>query len=62
MTRIRQQELHARRKRKVKLSKLRARYAATTSSPEKKAILDKVGKIAPGLDRKEFLQPLEKKS
>jgi hypothetical protein len=48
----RQRELARRRARKVKLQKLRARFAKATDSNTKELILQKVRRISPFLDLK----------
>jgi hypothetical protein len=43
----RSRELRRRRARKVKLKKLRTKFAATTNETEKKAILEKAQRVSP---------------
>lgn len=46
----RTREIARRRQRRVKLKKLRARFAAATSRSEKQAIVEKVQKVSPLVD------------
>lgn len=62
MSRIRQREIHARRARKLKTSKLRARYSEAKSATQKEQVLEKLARISPWLSLEEFAAPLKKKS
>lgn len=57
---IRQNELHARRVRKMKLKKLRAHYAAAKSASEKEKIVRKAGRIAPWVAGDRFIAAAKK--
>lgn len=46
---LRNNEIHARRVRRIKMRKLKERYKAASSASEKEKIMEKVGKIAPWL-------------
>ncbi len=54
MSRIRQREIHARRKRKMKLSKLRTQYASATGVA-KEQILAKVRRVSPAMLEEQFV-------
>lgn len=55
----RRPELRRRRARKAKVAALRARYQATTSKPEKQAIMAKLAKVAPWITEEQFLAPVQ---
>jgi uncharacterized protein DUF6800 len=57
----RRPEIRRRRTRKEKIAKLRRRYAATKSEPDRKKILEKVRRVSPTLAAEDFLKPLERK-
>jgi hypothetical protein len=59
--RIRQTEIHQRRKRRSNLKKLRAKFAAAKDKKEKEKILEKVRRMAPWLSEEEFAGAVEKK-
>jgi len=59
MPRIRQNELHARRVRRLKLRKLRQRYAGVKTAAEKEQVLQRVARMTPWLSAEEFLAPLK---
>jgi hypothetical protein len=54
----RKAELRRRRTRQAKLKLLRKRYAAAKSEADRKAILDKVGRLSPLATTDGFLKPL----
>lgn len=56
---IRRNELHARRVRRRSLKKLRERYAKAKTSADKEKILEKAGRIAPGMSSEQFLAPIK---
>jgi len=53
MSRIRQREIHARRKRQAKLLKLRTQYASTTGVAREQ-ILSKVRRVSPAMTEEQF--------
>ncbi|MBM3227734.1 hypothetical protein FJZ27_02620 [Candidatus Peribacteria bacterium] len=54
MSRIRQREIHARRKRQAKLEKLRAQYASMTGMAREQ-ILSKVRRVSPAMTEEQFV-------
>ncbi|MEK7563354.1 MAG: DUF6800 family protein [Patescibacteria group bacterium] len=60
MSRIRQREIHARRKRKAKLAKLRIHYASATGVA-KEEILAKVRRVSPAMTEDQFVSSAKKK-
>lgn len=60
MSRIRQREIHARRKRKAKLVKFRTQYASATGVT-KEQILAKVRRVSPGVTEEQFVTSAKKK-
>ena len=55
---IRDTELHRRRARRQKLAKLRRRYAAATTEAARRAVVEKVSRVARWLSPEQFLAPL----
>jgi len=49
--------IRIKKKRKRKLAKLRQEYLTTKSQEKKEKILEKASKIAPSLNKEEFLAP-----
>lgn len=60
MSRIRQREIHARRKRQAKLSKLRTQYTSATGVA-KEQILAKVRRVSPAMTEEQFTALAKKK-
>ncbi|OGJ58588.1 hypothetical protein A2881_02315 [Candidatus Peribacteria bacterium RIFCSPHIGHO2_01_FULL_55_13] len=60
MSRIRQREIHARRKRKAKLAKLRTQYASATGVA-REGILAKVRRVSPAMTEDQFVSSAKKK-
>jgi hypothetical protein len=58
----RRPEIRRRRVRKVKISKLRSRYAKAGSDADRQKFFDKAKVLAPQLTREEFTKPLEPKA
>lgn len=57
----RRAEIRRRRARKEKVSRLRRQYTAAASEAERKRILEKARKSAPGFSPEAFLAPIEAK-
>lgn len=57
---IRSKEIRRRRTRRVKMQKLRQRYAVSKTKKEKDEVLAKVRRIAPLLTEEQFLASLKK--
>lgn len=55
----RAQEIHARRMRKKKLTKLRERYTNAKNAIEKEAVLGKLGHLVPWMHKEEFLKTMK---
>lgn len=60
MAMIRRTEIHGRRVRKMKLHKLRGRYASADTAGAKEKILEKAARVAPWVSKEEFLAPIKK--
>ena len=61
MARIRQTEINARRTRRMKLKKLRQKYAEAKTGFQKEKVLVSQGRVAPWLSEELFLAPLKRK-
>ena len=61
MVRIRQTEIHARRVRRMKLHKLRQKYAGAKTGLQKEKVLGSQARVAPWLSEELFLAPLKRK-